>query len=75
MRSSSAWSASSARYGQTWKPRQPRFTAHARWATSATTSAREGVPLGVCTVVVCSHSGALAGTRFWKNDEPPAPFG
>ena len=75
MRSSSACSGSSARYGHTWKPRQPRLTAQARWATSATTSAREGVPFGVCTVVVCSQSGAFAGTRFWKNDGPPAPFG
>ena len=51
------------------------MTAHATWARSAATSAREGVPLTVCTVVVCSHSGALSGTRFWKNDGPPAPFG
>ncbi len=42
---------------------------------SAATSARDGVPLTVCTVVVCSHSGAFSGTRFWKKDGPPAPFG
>jgi hypothetical protein len=51
------------------------LTAHATCATSAATSARDGVPLTVWTVVVCSHSGALAGTRFWKNDGPPAPSG
>ena len=33
------------------------------------------VPLGVLTIVVSSHSGALSGTRFWKNDEPDAPCG
>ena len=33
------------------------------------------VPLGVDTVVVCSQSGAFFGTRFWKNDGPPAPSG
>ena len=33
------------------------------------------VPLGVDTVVVCSHSGAFLGTRFWKNDGPAAPSG
>ena len=33
------------------------------------------VPLGVATSVVCSHSGGLAGTRFWKNDLPWAPSG
>ena len=45
------------------------------WATSAATSACDGVPLGVCTVVVSSQSGAFLGTRFWKNDGPPAPSG
>ena len=39
------------------------------------TSARDVVPFGVLTIVVSSHSGALSGTRFWKNDEPSAPFG
>ena len=33
------------------------------------------VPLGVETTVVVSHSGADLGTRFWKNDLPPAPSG
>jgi hypothetical protein len=42
---------------------------------SAATSARAVVPFGVDTVVVCSQSGAFAGTRFWKNDGPPAPSG
>ena len=42
---------------------------------SAMTSAREVVPLGVETIVVCSHSGADSGIRFWKNDLPAAPFG
>ena len=28
------------------------------------------VPFGVLTIVVSSQSGALSGTRFWKNDEP-----
>ena len=45
------------------------------WATSAITSACDGVPLGVWTVVVSSQSGAFFGTRFWKNDGPPAPSG
>ena len=49
MRSSSACSWSSARDGQTWKPRQPRLTAHTTWARSAATSASEVVPLGVLT--------------------------
>ena len=75
MRSSSACSASAALLGQTWKPRQPMFTAHRMWARSAATSAREVVPLGVETIVVSSHSGLLSGTRFWKNDEPLAPLG
>ena len=75
MRSSSACSGSAARYGHTWKPRQPRFTAHTTCARSATTSARDVVPFGVLTIVVSSHSGALSGTRFWKNDEPDAPCG
>jgi hypothetical protein len=51
------------------------FTAHSTWARSATTRAREVVPFGVDTIVVSTHSGRLSGTRFWKNDEPPAPFG
>jgi hypothetical protein len=50
--------------GQTWKPKHARLTAHATCATSAATRARDGVPLTVWTVVVCSHSGALSGTRF-----------
>ena len=44
-------------------------------ARSAATSARDVVPFGVLTIVVSSQSGALSGTRFWKNDEPPAPCG
>ena len=51
------------------------LTAHRRWARSAMTRAREGVPLGVCTMVVCSHSGAPSGIRFWKKLEPSAPLG
>ena len=35
------------------------------WARSATTRASLVVPLGVATIVVCSQSGALFGTRFW----------
>ena len=66
---------SSARYGQRWRPRQPRLTAHSTWAVSATTRAFEVVPLGVLTTVVWSQSGAPAGTRFWKKDLPPAPPG
>ena len=75
MRSSSACSWSVAGDGHTWKPRQPRLTAHSTWARSAATRASEVVPLGVLTVAVCSQSGRLLGTRFWKNDEPPAPSG
>ena len=33
------------------------------------------VPLGVDTIDVVNQSGWAAGTRFWKNEEPPAPFG
>ena len=44
-------------------------------ARSAATSARDVVPFGVLTIVVSSQSGASSGTRFWKNDEPPAPCG
>ena len=51
------------------------LTAHTTWARSATTSAREVVPFGVLTVVVCSQSGADFGTRFWKKFEPLAPSG
>ncbi len=39
------------------------------------TRARDVVPLIVLTIVVSSQSGALSGTRFWKNDWPPAPWG
>jgi hypothetical protein len=42
---------------------------------SAATRACDVVPLGVDTVVVCSQSGAFLGTRFWKNEGPPAPSG
>ena len=35
----------------------------------------DSVPLGVETVVVSSHFGAFFGTRFWKNELPPAPDG
>ena len=51
------------------------MTAQATCATSAATSARDGVPLTVSTMVVSSHSGAPSGTRFWKNDLPLAPCG
>ncbi len=37
------------------------------------TSSRAWRPLGKVTVAVCSHSGALSGTRFWKNGSPPTP--
>ena len=39
IRSSSACPGSAARYGHTWKPRQPRLTAHSTWSMSAATSA------------------------------------
>ena len=52
-----------------------RLTAQATWATSAATSACDGVPLTVLTVVVCSQSGISFGTRFWKKLGPPAPSG
>ena len=42
---------------------------------SAITMAREVVPFGVETMVVCSQSGALSGMRFWKKLEPVTPFG
>jgi hypothetical protein len=51
------------------------FTAHRMWARSAATRALDVVPLGVDTTVVCSHSGAPAGMRFWKKDFPVAPLG
>ena len=51
------------------------FTAQTTWAMSAITSASDSVPLGVDTMVVASQSGRFSGTRFWKNDLPPAPSG
>jgi hypothetical protein len=75
MRSSSAWSGSSARVGHTWKPRQARFTAQATCARSAITSASDVVPLGVLTTAVSSHAVEPRSTRFWKNDVPSAPWG
>ncbi len=45
------------------------------WARSAATSARDVVPFGVLTTEVSSHPGASCGTRFWKNEDPPTPFG
>ena len=47
------------RTGHEWNPRQPRFTAHRKWARSAMTRARDVVPLGVLTMVVVSQSGAF----------------
>jgi hypothetical protein len=75
IRSSSATSSSSARDGQTWRPRQPRLIAHTTCAMSAATSAFDVVPFGVETTAVCSHSGAFFGTRFWKKEGPVAPCG
>ena len=66
MRSSSVSSGLDARYGHGWNPRQPWLAAHSTWARSAITIARDVVPLGVDTIVVCSHSGAESGIRFWK---------
>ena len=51
------------------------LTAQMMCARSAATRARDVVPFGVLTIVVCNQSGADFGTRFWKNDEPPAPSG
>ena len=42
---------------------------------SAATRASLVVPFGVDTSVVVSQAGADFGTRFWKNDLPPAPSG
>ena len=42
---------------------------------SAITMARDVVPFGVDTIVVCSQSGALSGMRFWKKLEPVTPLG
>ena len=39
------------------------------------TSAFDSVPFGVLTVVVCNHSGADSGIRFWKNEDPVVPLG
>ena len=39
------------------------------------TSAFEVVPFGVLMISVVSQSGALSGTRFWKNELPSAPCG
>ncbi len=74
-RSSSVSSGAEVRYGQGWNPRHPWLAAHSTWAMSAITIARDVVPLGVDTMVVCSHSGADSGIRFWKNDFPAAPLG
>ncbi|CAB4546762.1 unannotated protein [freshwater metagenome] len=75
MRSSSQCVGSAARIGQEWNPRQPRFTAHTRWARSSITSAFDVVPFGVLTIVVLNHSGAVSGIRFWKNELPVEPLG
>ncbi len=42
---------------------------------STATRASLVVPLGVDTTAVVSQEGADFGTRFWKNDLPPAPSG
>ena len=75
MRSSSVSSGLDARYGHGWNPRQPWLAAHSTWARSAITIARDVVPLGVDTIVVCSHSGAESGIRFWKKFWPVTPLG
>ena len=75
MRNSSVTSGVAARYGHTWNPSEPRFTAHSTCERSAHTSASDVVPFGVDTIVVCNQSGRFSGTRFWKNDGPLAPLG
>ncbi len=50
-----------ARVGQTWKPRQPMFTAQSTWATSTATRALDSVPLGVLTVAVVTHGARFVG--------------
>ena len=74
MRSSSVLSGSSARYGQGVEPEAAEVGGPA-WAMSAITIARDVVPFGVDTIVVCNQSGALSGIRFWKKFEPVTPFG
>ena len=51
------------------------LTAHMKWARSAITSARDVGAVGRLTIVVCSHSGAPSGIRFWKNFEPCGAVG
>ncbi len=61
------------RQGQGLKSITPRLTAQTRWAASLAQSSRAERPLGKCTVVDSSQSGAPLGTRFWKKKSPPAP--
>ena len=72
----SSWSSGvEARNGQTCSPNTPMFAAQSTWDRSAITSARDGVPLIVSTVVVVNQSGAESGIRFWKNDCSRTPLG
>ena len=77
MRSSSACSGSSARYGHEWNPRQPEVDRPQRRGRCRRSRARRDVvPFGVLTRSSSPASRArFSGTRFWKNDVPPAPLG
>jgi hypothetical protein len=50
-----------------------RFVAQIRCAASLGTSSVAVRPDGKLSVVLCSHSGALGGTRFWKKKSPVIP--
>jgi len=64
-RSSSGWSRSARRTGCGLKSMLPSETAHTRCAALTGTSSSAVRPDGKLITAVCSHSGRLAGTRFW----------
>ncbi len=72
-RSSSGRSRSVRLTGHGFQSITPRLTPHTRCAASFGTSSRAWRPLGNVTVAVSIHSGALSGTRFWKNGLPSTP--
>jgi hypothetical protein len=65
MRSSSGLSTCARRDGHGWKSIVARFAAHATCAISVTHSSSAWRPEGNVTRAVSTHSGRLAGTRFW----------
>ena len=76
MRSSSGCSRSAVRTGHEWKPRQPEVDRPQEVGQIGDDEGARRRPVRRATRWwSCSQSGRCSGTRFWKNDEPPAPFG